>query len=57
MRIPQSIVFKIEMARRQKSRFELVEAGEAGLAQYAVEYPLKDKVIVADASRRKLKPG
>jgi hypothetical protein len=31
------------------------EAGAAGLAQYAVEYPLKDKVIVTDASRRKLR--
>jgi hypothetical protein len=31
------------------------EAGAAGLAQYAVEYPLKDKVIVTDVARRKLK--
>jgi hypothetical protein len=32
-----------------------IEAGAAGLAQYAVEYPLRDKVLVADVSRRKLK--
>jgi hypothetical protein len=32
-----------------------IRAGAAGLAQYAIEYPLRDKVVVVDASRRKLK--
>jgi hypothetical protein len=32
-----------------------IRAGAVGLAQYALEYPLKNKVLVADASRRKLK--
>jgi hypothetical protein len=34
---------------------EHIRAGAAGLAQYALEYPLKGKVMVADAARRKLK--
>jgi hypothetical protein len=34
---------------------EHINAGAAGLAKYAVDYPLKDKVIIADASRRKIK--
>jgi hypothetical protein len=32
-----------------------IEAGAAGFAEYAVKYPLKDKVLIMDASRRKLK--
>jgi hypothetical protein len=32
-----------------------IEDGAAGFARYAVEYPLKDKVMVSDVSRRKLK--